>query len=202
MNKMEETVLRQRKRQLEAQLEHIDKRLNGKSEPVKDSSDHMLLDYVLRASRGGFSSGQNNNETSHCFTMAFITKADREEEEKWKFVPTITPPNPVANMVSITKTEKEVEEKKKDIPTTTTTTTTELATTTLQMLVKKRLLEHYSKMVTEQVCENVLKGETRITIDAKHAQVLVPFQEYCEKEGIYVAHVSRQVSSFIVTLAW
>lgn len=198
MNKMEETVLRQIKRQLEAQLENIDNRLNGKPESTKDGVDDKLLDYALRATLCEVS-GQNNNVTPLCFTMAFITGTDKEE--KCKFVTNTTPPTSVATTVSITNTEKKVAEKEKAIPITTTTTTTE-PTTTLQMLVNKRLLEHYSNMVMEQVYENALKCETRITIDAKHTQVLVPFQEYCEKEGIRVAHVSRQVSSFIVTLAW
>lgn len=192
---MEETTLRARKQQLETQLEYINKRLNGKGAkqgPNQGGSDDMLRECALLIALRDWKS------QTPFSTMVFVTKANEEEEEKKKEVVPTTVTTHIANTTTTTTTTVPV--KVTDAPTTIAPTEPK---TTLKMLVNERLLEHYSKIVMEQVCVNALKGGARITIDANHApEVLAPFQEYCEKEGIRVAHVSRQASSFVVTLAW
>lgn len=191
---MEETALRQRKQQLEAQLEYINERLNGKGAkqgPNQGGSDDMLRECALLIALREWESQPG---VPPFFSMAFVTKANKEEKKK-EAVPTV----PIAATTTTTATTTTIPVKATNTPTVTVTTEPK---TTLKMLINERLLDHYSKMVMDQVSQNALNGEARITIDSKHAQVLTPFEEYCRKEGILVAHVSRQVSSFVATLTW
>lgn len=193
MNKMEETALRQRKQQLEAQLEYINERLNGKGArpgPNQGGSDDMLRECALLIALREW---ESQPDVTPFFSMAFVTKANKEEKKE--AVPTV----PIAATATTTTTTTTIPVKATNAPTTTVTTEPK---TTLKMVINERLLDHYTTVVKQQVSQHALNGEARITIDSKHVQVLVPFEEYCRKEGIIVAHVSRQVSSIVVTLTW
>lgn len=167
VRKMEEALLMQRKRQLEAEIEAINNKIKEKQ---KKNDDDSMPDLEAQQKASPY-----DNLRRALLLMSLLSRNDNHDE-------TSEDEGPRIFMSVINRDEKkEKENEKKDVPEPTPVPQATV-TPTMKEVIQKRVLDHYNKIVTELFEKNPLECHATFKIDALNAGIIPAFVEHWHKQ--------------------